>query len=411
MQQRDSIKMSGGPATLYLKLGLLVIGLIIGFGTYFYTQLIVQRLQDREHELAELYASSFEFIADPMATSADYTFRLDVIRKIDFPLILVNVDANGERVGEIIYKNLDIDTSLSKERQEELVLEKLADLEAINAPIPVISENILLSKIYYGDSELITRLEYYPYLQIVFAIIFIIISYISFSYLKKNEQSNIWVGMAKETAHQLGTPISSLMGWQEILKMNFKNPDKVQDVANEMGNDLARLTKIANRFSKIGSKPELKPANIYDIVCVVMEYFNRRIPQTNGSVNISLSGDKKAVAMVNTDLFEWVLENLVKNALDAIGTRKKGIINLRISNDGSCVDIEVEDNGKGIELNRRRDVFRPGYSTKKRGWGLGLSLAKRIIVNYHKGKLFVKNSVIDEGTTFQISLKKPAESA
>ncbi len=405
--QRNTIKMSGGPASLYLKLGLLAIGLIIGFGTYFYTQLIVQSLQEREDELAQLYASSFEFIADPMATSADYTFRLDIIRKIDFPLILMNVDENGERVGELIHKNLEIDSSLSKEKQEELILEKLADLEAINKPIPVMHENIMLSKIYYGDSRLIRRLQYYPYLQIVFAAIFIIISYISFSYLKKNEQSNIWVGMSKETAHQLGTPISSLMGWQEILKMNYKNPDKVQDVANEMSNDLARLTKIANRFSKIGSKPELKPDNVYDIICVVIEYFNRRIPQTNESVKISFSGEKQAVAMLNADLFEWVLENLVKNALDAIGQKKNGIINLNITNNEENVDIEVKDNGKGIELNRRKDVFRPGYSTKKRGWGLGLSLAKRIIVNYHKGKLFVKNSVLDEGTTFQISLQKP----
>jgi hypothetical protein len=403
--------MSGGPASLYLKLGLLVMGLIIGLGTYFYTQLIVQRLQERERELAELYASSFEFIADPMATGGDYTFRLDVIRKIDFPLILVNVDSNGEPVGDVIHKNLNIDSALSKEKQNEVILEKLAELEAISDPIPVFYENILLSKIYYGDSELIKRLQYYPYLQIMFAFIFIIISYISFSYLKKNEQSNIWVGMAKETAHQLGTPISSLMGWKEILVMNFKNPDKVQDVANEMSNDLARLTKIANRFSKIGSRPELKSGNVYDIISVVIEYFNRRIPQTHGSVQLNLKGDKKVMAMVNADLFEWVVENLVKNALDAIGSKKNGKINLIISNNEENIDIDVTDNGKGIELNRRSDVFRPGYSTKKRGWGLGLSLARRIIVNYHSGKLFVKNSVIDEGTTFQISLKKSPKSA
>jgi signal transduction histidine kinase len=217
--------------------------------------------------------------------------------------------------------------------------------------------------------------------------------------------------MAKETAHQLGTPISSLMGWQEILKMNFKNPDKVLDVANEMSNDLSRLTKIANRFSKIGSKPKLKPINVYDVICVVKEYFNRRISHTHDSVKITLGGDKHAIAMVNSDLFEWVIENLVKNALDAIGSKKNGSVDLRVISSNETIDIELEDNGKGIELNRRKDVFRPGYSTKKRGWGLGLSLARRIVVNYHKGKLFVKNSVIDEGTTFQISLIKPLKSS
>jgi len=411
MQQRNSVKMSGGPASLYLKLGLLVIGLIIGFGTYLYTQLIVQQLQDRERELAELFASSFEFSTEPSAEESDYTFRLEVIRKIDFPLILMNVDSIGDRVGDLIYKNLKIDSTLTTIEQTDLVDKMLEELATINEPIPVAHEGILLSKIYYGDSELVRRLQYYPYLQIVFAIVFIIISYISFSYLKKNEQSNIWVGMAKETAHQLGTPISSLMGWQEILKMNFKEPDKVQDVANELSNDLDRLTKIANRFSKIGSKPELKSIIVYDVICTVIEYFNRRIPHTNDSVKIKLEGDKLAVAMLNSDLFEWVVENLIKNALDAIGAKKNGSVSLRVLNNNKSLDIEVEDNGKGIEINRRKDVFRPGYSTKKRGWGLGLSLAKRIIVNYHKGKLFVKNSVIDEGTTFQISLRKPVKSS
>jgi signal transduction histidine kinase len=234
---------------------------------------------------------------------------------------------------------------------------------------------------------------------------FIVIAYFSFSYLKKNEQSNIWVGMSKETAHQLGTPISSLLGWNEILKINKSNPDKVEDISEEINNDLQRLNKIADRFSKIGSKPALVPTNINELLSSVIEYFNRRLPSSRQKTEIKIISNNNSIVPLNASLFEWVFENLIKNALDAIET-KNGLITFEFYEHESSLIIDVKDNGKGIDIKNRKDVFRPGYSTKKRGWGLGLSLTKRIVEDYHKGKIFVESSIINEGTTFRIILEK-----
>ncbi|MBU0561888.1 MAG: HAMP domain-containing histidine kinase [Bacteroidetes bacterium] len=401
------MKMSGGPASLHIKLFLLSIGLFIAVGTLIYTQSLVNRLQKREKQTVELFASSLEYVANPKLTDIDFTFHLDVIKKIDFPLILT--DANDvftlSNLGGGI-RNLEIDSTLSESEKIEFIKGKIEELRALHPPIPVMYDDaILLNKIYYGDSELVSNLRYYPYLQIIFALIFILISYISFSYLKKNEQSNIWVGMSKETAHQLGTPISSLMGWNEILKLNHTNADKVIDISGEIDDDLIRLNKIANRFSKIGSKPELKEQNVYDVISKVIEYFQRRIPNFSNKVNLTLEGNTSSHAKLNIDLFEWVIENLIKNALDAI-EKKDGFIKVVIHDSSKSIYIEVIDNGKGIEAKRRKDVFRPGYSTKRRGWGLGLSLSRRIIADYHKGRIFVRHSSLEEGTTFQITLRK-----
>lgn len=400
-------KMVGGPASVKIKIVLLAIAMIIALATYIYTQSLIQKLESRERQIAQLYASSLQQIADLNATNTDFTFLLDVIKRIDFPLILTdslnNVALDGMSGG---IRNLEIDSTWTQDQLIAFLKKKIAEFSEFNDPIEVYGQNdVVLNKIYYGDSDLITALRYYPYLQILFAIMFIIIAYFSFSYLKKNEQSNIWVGMAKETAHQLGTPISSLMGWNEILRINSDNPIKVEDITDEMSNDLERLNKIANRFSKIGSKPSFKKENLTEVISKVIEYFNRRLPSSRENIRILLSGSKDIKVMLNVELFEWVIENLIKNALDAI-ERQKGQINFKISEDEKHVFIEVSDNGKGIDLKHRKDVFRPGYSTKRRGWGLGLSLSKRIIEDYHKGKIFVKHSVINEGTTFQITLLK-----
>lgn len=399
--------MVGGPASVKIKIVLLAFAMIIALATYIYTQSLIQKLESRERQIAQLYASSLQQIADLNETNTDFTFLLDVIKRIDFPLILTdslnNVALDGMNGG---IRNLDIDSTWTQDQLIAFLQKKIVEFGEINEPIEVYGQNdVVLNKIYYGDSDLITALRYYPYLQILFAVMFIIIAYFSFSYLKKNEQSNIWVGMAKETAHQLGTPISSLMGWSEILRINSDNPVKVEDIADEMSNDLERLNKIANRFSKIGSKPSFKKEDLTEVISKVIEYFNRRLPSSRENIRILLSGSKNVKVMLNVELFEWVIENLIKNALDAI-ERQKGHINFKISEDDKHVYIEVSDNGKGIDLKHRKDVFRPGYSTKRRGWGLGLSLSKRIIEDYHRGKIFVKHSVIKEGTTFQITLLK-----
>ncbi|MCX7876912.1 MAG: HAMP domain-containing histidine kinase [Melioribacteraceae bacterium] len=393
-------------SSLKIKLSLVIIGSLIAFSTLYYTQNLVEKLQQREKDIVQLFASGLEYAADPNSETNDLNFIFNnIINRIDFPLILT--DKNDKIISTEVgfgYKNILIDSTFTKNEIKNYLQKQVYELAKSHQPILVTTKDgVVLQKIYYGDSEIINRLKYYPFLQIIFAFIFILISYLSFSYIKRSEQSNIWVGMSKETAHQLGTPISSLMGWNEILKMNYNNPDKVLDTSEEIENDLNRLNKITRRFSKIGSKPELIENSPYLIIEKVINYFQRRLPQLGKNVSIQIDGDIECKSKINAELFEWVIENLIKNSLDAI-ENKNGIIKFSVQKIKNKIEIEVSDNGKGIEPGRKKDIFRPGFSTKKRGWGLGLSLSKRIIEDYHKGKIFVKNSVLNEGTTFKIIL-------
>ncbi len=401
------MKMSGGPASLNIKIMLLVIAILIAVATLYYTQGLVQKLQEKERQIVELYAKGIEYLANTSSPDVDITFLFDnIIKPIDFPLILTGPENQVNLESKTDIRNIKYDTTFSKKELNDFFAKKISEMDALHNPILVTYEDTLvLTKIHYGDSDLISQLRFYPYLQIIIAALFIILGYIGFSNIKRSEQSNIWVGMAKETAHQFGTPISSLMGWLEMLKIHFNNPDKVLDITEEINNDVEKLSKITYRFSKIGSKPELKKKVVFDEIKKVTEYFQRRLPQTGKSVELTINGNDKICAELNSELFEWVIENLVKNALDAID-HKEGKINITVSESRKTVDIEVSDNGKGIEMKRRKDVFRPGYSTKRRGWGLGLSLSKRIIEGYHNGKIFVKSSIPGQGTTFRIILDK-----
>jgi signal transduction histidine kinase len=401
------MKMSGGPASVNLKIFLIVIAVVIASGTLYYTQSLVTKLQDKEREIVKLYAQGMEYIANSTSADVDLTFLFDnIIKPIDFPVILTDSENSINLNNKTDLRNVVYDSTLSKQKLKSYLEGLVTEMDKIHQPINITyADTIVLQRIHFGDSKLIIQLRYYPYFQIAIAALFIIIGYIGFSYIKRSEQSNIWVGMAKETAHQFGTPISSLMGWLEMLKMNFKQPDAVIDIAEEISSDVEKLNKITHRFSKIGSKPEIKDHIVYEEVKRVIEYFNRRLPQTGKSAVLSINGDQTLCAKLNSELFEWVLENLVKNALDAI-ENENGKVDIEILNGKKGVEIEVTDNGKGIDRRRRKDVFRPGYSTKKRGWGLGLSLSKRIIEGYHSGKIFVKSSMLGEGTTFKIILKK-----
>jgi K+-sensing histidine kinase KdpD len=397
------MKMSGGPASVNIKIILLIIALLIAIGTLYYTQTLVQKLQEKERQIVELYAKGIEYLANTTNPDVDITFLFDnIIKPIDFPLIQSDAENNVYNKTDI--RNVEIDSNMTSEQFKIFTTELISEMDATHPPIEVKYEGTTINKIHYGDSEQIKQLRYYPYIQLIIASLFIIIGYIGFSSIKRSEQSNIWVGMAKETAHQFGTPISSLMGWLEMLKMNYNEPDKVLDVTEEISNDVEKLNKITYRFSKIGAKPELAKKNVIEEMKQVVAYFERRLPQIGKSVELKISGDENACAEINSELFEWVIENLIKNALDAIeGT--SGKIEISVKEFKKRVEVEVIDSGKGIEMKRRKDVFRPGYSTKKRGWGLGLSLSKRIIEGYHGGKIFVKSSMPGEGTTFKIILK------
>jgi len=403
------MKMAGGPASLNFKIFLIFIAVVIAGGTLFYTQNLVQKLQEKERQIVQLYAKGIEYVANSQ-TDADLTFLFDnIIKPMDFPLILTDADNKVSITSKSDIKNIrnvNYDPTLSKAELENFFESKLNEMDELHPPIVVTyDDTVVINKIHYGDSDLIQKLKFYPYLQIIIASLFIIVGYLGFSNIKRSEQSNIWVGMAKETAHQFGTPISSLMGWLEILKSNYKDPDKVLDIAEEITDDVEKLNKITYRFSKIGATPEIKEKIVYDEIMKVVEYFHRRLPQTGKTVELKVEGSKEVKAAINSGLFEWVIENLIKNSLDAID-HKDGKIKIEVLDLKNKVEVEFTDNGKGIDIKRRKDVFRPGYSTKRRGWGLGLSLSKRIIEVYHNGKISVKNSAPGEGTTFKIILNK-----
>lgn len=401
------MKLFGGPASVNLKFSLVFFGLLIAFGTLYYTNQLVKKLQKKEKEIVELYAKGIEYLANSDNIDTDITFLFEnIIQPIDFPMILTDSENNPNLLDDSSIRNIEIDSNFTEEQKEKYLRQLIEEFGEIYQPINIAyQDTIILTKIYYGNSDLITQLKYYPYFQIGVAIIFVLMAYLGFSYVKKSEQRNIWVGMAKETAHQFGTPISSLMGWLEMLKLSYADANKVLDITQEIENDVEKLNKITYRFSKIGSKPEFKEANIYQEIVKVIDYFNRRLPQTGKTVNLNVDGDKDLIAKINPELFDWVIENLIKNSLDAIDT-KNGLINIKVFQSKKYAEIEVTDNGKGIDLKNRKEIFRPGYSTKKRGWGLGLSLSKRIIEGYHKGKIFVKSSSVGQGTTFKILLKK-----
>jgi hypothetical protein len=390
------------------KIFLTVIAILIALFLYNYTDTLIKNLQEREYKLATLYAKSIEFITNSSNTEQhEFQFIFEnIIQKIDFPIIYTD-NENKINMNNIYasIKNIEIDTTKPLSEISSYLEQIMINMDELHTPIDIKYGNQVIGRVHYGDSFLIKRLKIYPFLQFLFMGFFMILFYLIFNYLKFKEQSNIWIGLAKETAHQLGTPLSSLMGWNEYLKLSYNNPEKVLEVTTEIDRDIERFNKITQRFSKIGSKPELKESNIREIVENIVNYFSIRLPQKGQKVAINIVSPNIVNAVVNPNLFEWVIENLIKNSLDAIGTNK-GYISIEIQETHKDIIIDITDTGKGIDPKKKRTIFRPGYSTKKRGWGLGLTLSKRIIEEYHNGKIFVKNTVIDQGTTIRIILKK-----
>lgn len=393
------------------KIGLILSGFIIVAGILWYTHTIVQLLQDREKQIADLYAKSLAYLAASRSVEGDYSFVFDeVIRKsyfIDFPIVLTDADNEPIIPTENAFKNLVLPQDLSDEQQRAELRRIVAELDRQNPPIRVTyQDTVVLNLVHYGESPLVTQLRWLPYVEISIIAVFILIGYAMFSYVKRTEQGNIWVGMARETAHQLGTPISSMMGWVELLKDQAGAAGgHLAETLHDMENDLQRLQKIADRFSKIGSRPDLKDENLVEVITKVLEYFTRRLPHMGKRVQISLTNTEPIYGKINRELFEWVVENLVKNGLDAIETGV-GQITITISEHAGSVLVDIADTGKGIDLSFRKEVFRPGFSTKTRGWGLGLSLSQRIIETYHRGRLMLKESRPNAGTTFRIKLRK-----
>jgi signal transduction histidine kinase len=389
-----------------IKIGLLSGAILIAVATLIYTQSLIVKLQENQRHTADLYARSIEYIANARTTEGDYSFVFDqVIRAIDFPMVLTDGANHPLQPIRTNIRNVVIDTTLSYEKQIAHIHKILEQMDAENPPIKVMyQDSTVLQYVHYGESPLIVQLRWLPYIELGIAALFIFLGYIGFNHIRRSEQSNIWVGMAKETAHQLGTPLSSIMGWIEILRLAGEENPKICETVDEMHNDLERLNKVAARFSKIGSKPDLKAENVRNALMNVLGYLERRIPHMGKNVSLTLEAPENLMVPMNRELFEWVIENLVKNALDAMDGVGSIMVSVLERNDEVIID--VIDTGKGIDLQLRKEIFRPGYSTKPRGWGLGLSLSKRIIEIYHKGRLFVKESKPGKGTTFRIKLPK-----
>ncbi len=377
---------------------ILAVLLIVGF--LYYTQLLVSELQDQSREFLKFRVKIFEenINADD---SQDLSFFFnEVIQTADYPSIYT--DAEGEPA---FWRNIDIPQQNERplpEAVEKELKRKITEFDEMNEPIPISYQGSVLGYYHYGQSQIIQRLKWLPYIEVAVVALFVLIGYAGFSSIKKSEERLIWVGMAKETAHQLGTPLSSLIGWVEYLK---SSPDKSSDVIPDVERDLDRLQTVANRFSKIGSVPDLKNEEIESIISEVLDYFGRRLPRGAGKVQISKHVRQELPPiLLNRDLFSWVMENLVKNALDAL-EGKGGNINIFADYLGEKqVYVDVQDSGRGILSREKKNIFKPGYSTKKRGWGLGLSLAKRIIEDYHGGRIELKESQPGTGSIFRIIL-------
>lgn len=407
----------------------------IGIGSFIYTQFLVNRLRQKERNSVELWAKAIEYNGQPQ--NVDIRRELKIMQKnIDtqpyIPQSLKNMwnkklkRAEGDLanaaldfvVPELIIKNrfeipsLVTDSLGSILYSRNIKIKKLGpkiikNLSEKNHPIKIIIGSGPKSQkqyVYYGESATVKMLRFLPYLQFSLLAIVLGLAYYSWSSVRESEQSNLWVGMAKEAAHQLGTPISSLMGW--IALMNETNTDDdTQKIIHEFTQDVERLQNVAERFNKIGSSPELKLQRVGPILEEVVGYMERRMPQLGKNVRLEKNIESEFKLRINSDLFQWAIENLIKNALDAIDTKQKGafvrIKSYQLENE---LFIEIEDSGKGIEKKKFKEIFKPGYSTKKRGWGLGLSLTKRIIEEYHKGKIYVHQSMPGKGTTFRIEM-------
>jgi signal transduction histidine kinase len=375
----------------YLGIGGLVIILI----SLLYTNYLATKLADEERKKVNLWLMASGIMAQPPEEGClnciDYTLPLEISKSnTTIPVILVSETGTiiaGANFGEDRDNNLDF---LAKEL-DKIKASGIKPLEAY------------AQKIYYKNSTLLTLLKYFPVVQLILIGAYISFGYLAFSAARRSEQNRVWVGMAKETAHQLGTPTSAIVGWIEHLKSIREEDEELSEVLYELRKDVTRLELIAERFSKIGSAPELKAINVYDELEKCRAYMQRRASRR---VNFHFPDTEQTPLMININppLFDWVVENLVRNALDAMGG--KGEISADVMEDNEFVYIDISDTGKGIPPSKHKTVFQPGYTTKKRGWGLGLSLTKRIIEDYHTGKIFVKKSAENEGTTFTIQLPK-----
>jgi signal transduction histidine kinase len=371
------------------KFWLLIFAIIIGISSLFVTNSLVKSLAYEEKKKIEIWAYATNQMVN-ISDDGNFSLAIKVMESNEnIPIILAD-----ENDSILNYRNLNPISEIT----DEYLQKQLAIMKQQNEPIEIQVFEEYKQLLYYKDSILLTRLRYYPMFQLGLITLFMFIAYLAFSSARKAEQNQVWAGMAKETAHQLGTPLSSLMAWVELLKSKAETKDMVL----EMEKDVARLETITDRFSKIGSKPTLENKNIVKVVEEATNYLKSRLPE---KVIIEVYSEKPSIIVpVSVVLLNWVIENICKNAVDAM--KGEGLIKIEMEQDETYVKIHIKDTGKGIEPGLMNSIFKPGVTSKKRGWGLGLSLSKRIIQEYHKGRIYVKSSVEGEGTTFSILIPK-----
>jgi signal transduction histidine kinase len=381
-----------------LKWIIVGVSLLVGVFSLIYTNRLVQQLANRELRQISLFAKSLEFMITS-ENDEEINFVLTEIVNADNTIPLIWADANGE---PIEYDNLNVPAGLTPAQEREFLLAKIEEMKMEYDPIHVKVADGLEHLVYYANSNILRQLKYFSYVQVSVISLLALLSYVVFSSTRKLEQDRVWVGLAKETAHQLGTPISSLMAWIEYFKSDAQFD---QSIIPEITKDVQRLEMITARFSSIGSQPQLKDENVCEVVRNIIAYLEKRVSSKVKIAVIPKFG-QELDAKINIPLFEWVIENVCKNAVDAMNGNGKITIYIKNSKDGRFVLLDINDTGKGIPKSKIKDVFLPGYTTKKRGWGLGLTLVKRIVENYHKGKIFVLRSELDEGTTFRVMIPK-----
>ena len=373
-----------------------LISLLLGLGSIGYTHRLVEELREREDRQIRVLSAALDYAA---TTSENLTFiNQEIIQQnYSFPIIMVDGEGNP-----IDFRNISFKNSQNQADSTQILNQELQEMQEDYPPIVLQEADI---RIYYRNSALLTNLKYYPYIQLAVIILFGLLVYVVFSQSKLSEQNRVWAGLTKETAHQLGTPIASLMAWMDYLK-NSPVWDENKEIIQEMDKDVTKLRVVTERFSSIGSTPVIQPENVYQIVEEVVTYLRPRI---STKVDWEIQSDsKELIALLNKPLFEWVIENVCKNAVDAM--KGKGLLRLSLFQESDkYVGIDITDTGMGIEKMKFKKVFTPGFSSRKRGWGLGLTLSKRIVEGYHGGKIFVKQSELGKGTTFRILLLGPME--
>lgn len=381
------------PQLFNWRSSLALVAIAIVMVSIFYSNFLARKIAAEEKQKIEQWLQAVSDINNPVITSTDLASKILTENSVGIPMITVT-----EKDSILDHYNLD---TIKVKNDPQYLKRKLAEFKKQYNPIiwknPLNpSQNNL---VYYGESNLLKQIRYFPIIQLLVVALFIIVTLVAIQTKNKSTQNQVWAGMAKETAHQLGTPISSLEGWVEMLRESPGN----EKISIEMSKDVERLKLVSDRFGKIGSTPKLEPHDIIFQVEKMVNYIKRR---STDKVNFVIHdfGQQDVTAMINVPLFDWVIENLLKNALDAMDGH--GSITVSIKAETKQVIIDVTDSGKGISKKNIPMVFKPGFTTKKRGWGLGLSLSKRIIEQYHKGELFVKSSEINKGTTFRIVLKK-----